>query len=223
MELDLIVSIILGFVLFLSIIYLFSGSKPIFEGSMVEKNESNTDTSVVTDEVEQRLQKCRKLQKVLGASDDEIRNSLVSNIKHDESFKKAKKLQKVLGADEQEIRASLDESAKIEKIIKKTKKLQKVLGVSETEVRDAIKTKLDDQRNGIPDLTEQRSSIIKIVEWGLFVGMIGAGLFALNSVSEGNFARIMVGIFPVEFEALGLKEYFERVPSFSSIPATASH
>lgn len=54
----------------------------------------------------------------------------------------------------------------------------------------------------------KNSSIIDLIMFSVMVGFIG---YAVNEATDGDFMRIIVAIFSKEFEALGLKEYFERV------------
>ena len=53
----------------------------------------------------------------------------------------------------------------------------------------------------------------KILDGFVIVILLALFFYFFNSSTNGDFARVLVGLFPREFEALGLKEYFERLSS----------
>jgi hypothetical protein len=164
----------------------------------------------------------RKLKSILGVSHSEILKSL----KEEVTVRKSRKLQKVLGMTELDVRNALQkvsEKCEIEEeIIRKTRKLQKVLGMDEHDVREATRqshkgsavsgpygSRYESKREAVD---EQLGPInwFKILDGFVIVILLATCCFFFNSSTNGDFARILVGLFPREFEALGLKEYFER-------------
>jgi hypothetical protein len=49
------------------------------------------------------------------------------------------------------------------------------------------------------------------IEWIIFIAFICIVCYLVNESTGGDLARMLVGMFPREFEVLGLKEYFERI------------
>ena len=141
---------------------------------------------------------------------------------------KSKKLQRVLGMSDDDLRHAVGELASekcavVELIIKKTRKLQRVLGMNEGDVREA--TRKYSQLSASSSSSDWRlrrdgdTSTVPDEPWNWFKVLDGFVMFILlaifcyffNVSTNGDFARILVGLFPKEFEALGLKEYFERL------------
>lgn len=165
----------------------------------------------------------RKLKSILGLSHSEILKSL----KEEVAVRKSRKLQKVLGMTELDVRNALQkfsEKCEIEEeIIRKTRKLQKVLGMDEHDVREATRllhqgitaSGLNGNRHELKreDAKEQLGPVnwFKILDGFVIVILLAAFCYFFNSSTNGDFARVLVGLFPREFEALGLKDYFERL------------
>ena len=120
-----------------------------------------------------------------------------------------------------------------ELMIQKTRKLQKVLGMQEYEVREAVRSQpipqsLSNndyiQRNarsfnrdrggrgegGDPEL-DVPVNWFKILDGFVIFILIAVFCYSFNFSTNGDFGRVLVGLFPREFKALGLKEYLERM------------
>ena len=140
---------------------------------------------------------------------------------------KSRKLQKVLGMSEADLRRAVGELISercpvVELIIKKTRKLQRVLGMNEGDIREATrKSQLSESsyssdwqlrrdRNTSSDL-EEPWNWFKILDGFVIFILLAIFCYFFNLSTNGDFGRILVGLFPKEFEALGLKEYFERL------------
>ncbi len=52
--------------------------------------------------------------------------------------------------------------------------------------------------------------------WFIFLVLVGALLYFCNINSNGDVGRVLAGMFPKEFETLGLKKYLERISSRQS-------
>lgn len=141
---------------------------------------------------------------------------------------KSRKLQKVLGMSEDDLRRAVAELVSercpvVQLIIKKTRKLQRVLGMNEGDIREATResSQLSESssssdwqvrrdRNAPADL-EEPWNWFKILDGFVIFILLAIFCYFFNVSTNGDFGRVLVGLFPKEFEALGLKEYFERL------------
>ena len=96
-------------------------------------------------------------------------------------------------------------------IVKKTQFLQKKFGVSEADIKNAIKQTRKDLNDKNSFNMDESISIWKIVDWIVYIILIVAACYFFNVSTKGDFGRVLAGMFPREFETLGLKKYIERV------------
>ena len=163
-----------------------------------------------------------KLQKVLGRSQEEVERKLLPQVMRTRSKSKAKKL---LGVDDTELALAKKQSEttrqQISYVTKYAKQLTKVLGIDESEVLDAVRTanqtsssssqsKAFWQRDGTT-MMDQPTNWVKILDTCIFLVMIAVFCYFVQLSTQGNFGRVLAGIFPREFETLGLKQYMERI------------
>lgn len=165
----------------------------------------------------------RKLKSILGISHSELLKSL----KEEVTVRKSRKLQKVLGMSESDVRNALqrvsEKCENEEQIVRKTRKLQKVLGMDEQDVREATRLshmgpasnrsnvgRYESKRNATNEPTGP-VNWFKVLDGFVIFGLLAVFCYFFNTSTNGDFARVLVGLFPREFEALGLKEYFERL------------
>ena len=97
-----------------------------------------------------------------------------------------------------------------EDLVKRTGSLQKFLGLSEDDVRKAVR-KTKDSATSDANNSDNFTSWIKMLDWAVFLFAIVFIVFLINQQTNGDFARILAGIFPREFEALGLKARIEKI------------
>ncbi len=93
-----------------------------------------------------------------------------------------------------------------ENFIRNTKGIQEKFGVSEDSLRESLK---QGQRSALAQ--GDGISIYKIIDWILIISAVLGLAYLLNKSTSGDFMRVIVGIFPTEAKALGIKDYFERV------------
>lgn len=87
----------------------------------------------------------------------------------------------------------------------KRKELELKYEESKGEAASAI---VDEAIPGDMDLSVSPSYII---DWIVFLIIACVVIYGINIASDGDFGRIIVAVFPTEFEALGLKHYIESV------------
>lgn len=91
---------------------------------------------------------------------------------------------------------------------------EKVFGITagmKEEMKEEMKRHLE--KGSLDERTETvdpGASIVKLVEWGIFIFIFCAGIFALNEYTQGDFGRVVAGLFPREVAALGLKDFLEK-------------
>ena len=140
----------------------------------------------------------------------------------DIEIQKSKKLQKVLGMVEHEVRSALRKLKTEDLLIKRTRKLQRVLGMEEQDIRQATKIlspcgSSHGSKESIESVKNTDLQDDQPVNWfKVLDGLIIFVLFAMfcyffNFSTNGDFGRVIVALFPREFEALGLKERLERL------------
>ena len=174
----------------------------------------------------------RKLVNILGVSNAELAKSL----REEFTVRKSKKIQRVLGISESDIREAAREMENVPSsveayIINKTRKLQKVLGMDEDDIRDAFRNKsvnylandsesyMGSSSTAIRDRNNDRlqpeepANWFKILDGFVIVSLIAVFCYFFNHSTNGDFGRILAGLFPREFKALGLKDYLEKVSS----------
>jgi hypothetical protein len=229
----LVTSAVIGITLSFGIIYITPRFLNSMNGTTYHKNTTDlipapsgkNDRSVQSDSSEDVIssKQTRKLKSILGISHSEILKSL----KEEVTVRKSRKIQKVLGMTEFDVRNALQkvsEKCEIEEeIIRKTRKLQKVLGMDEQDVREATRLSILQSMISGPHgsryeskreaANEQLGPVnwFKILDGFVIVILLALFCYFFNNSTNGDFARVLVGLFPREFEALGLKEYFERL------------
>lgn len=172
----------------------------------------------------------KKLSGIFGISNEELAKTL----KEEFTVRKSKKVQKVLGMSEHDVREAVRgfewEKCAVEAyIIQKTRKLQKVLGMDQNDIRDAVRNRpeaLSSSHNestsnnnytSYRDRTKEQYEIDEPVNWFkildgfVIIILLAICCYFFNHSTNGDFGRILVGLFPKEFKALGLKEYFEKL------------
>ena len=174
----------------------------------------------------------RKLVNILGVSNAELAKSL----REEFTVRKSKKIQRVLGISESDIRVAAREmeymQSRVESyVINKTRKLQKVLGMDEDDIRCAFRNKSGNHptsdsefymgststavrdKNNDRLQPEEPANWFKILDGFVIISLIAVFCYFFNHSTNGDFGRVLAGLFPREFKALGLKEYLEKVSS----------
>lgn len=134
------------------------------------------------------IQKSRKLQKVLGMVEHEVRSALRKLKTEDLLIKRTRKLQRVLGMEEQDIRQA-------------TKSLS--LRGSSQGSKESVKNA------GLQD--DQPVNWFKVLDGLIIFVLFAMFCYFFNFSTNGDFGRVIVALFPREFKALGLKERLERL------------
>ena len=140
----------------------------------------------------------------------------------DIEIQKSRKLQKVLGMVEHEVRSALRKLKTEDLLIKRTRKLQRVLGMDEQDIRHATKTLPihgSDLSPKVENISvkkvraeeEQNVNWFKVLDGFIIFVLLAMFCYFFNFSTNGDFGRVIVGLFPREFEALGLKERLERL------------
>ena len=136
---------------------------------------------------------------------------------------KSRKLQKVLGMLEHEVRSALQNLRSEDLLIKRTRKLQRVLGMDEQDIRQATKSiplcgsghwPKEDNRPAesvSPEEEKQHLNWFKVLDGFIIFVLFAMFCYFFNFSTNGDFGRVIVGLFPREFEVLGLKERLERI------------
>lgn len=93
-----------------------------------------------------------------------------------------------------------------EERLAKSQKLQQLLGLSSDELQAVI----NDAKKFSAHSENHALTACRIVEIIAYLFLFGVFFLALNVWSKGDFGRIVSGIFPVEFESLGLNHYFSH-------------
>ena len=155
---------------------------------------------------------------------DKISNATVKeSLLDDIEIQKSRKLQKVLGMHEHEVISALQKLRSEDLLIKRTRKLQRVLGMDEQDIRQATKSlplcrsghllKEDNiPAEGIsPEEEKQQINWFKVLDGFIIFVLFAMFCYFFNFSTNGDFGRVIVGLFPREFEVLGLKERLERI------------
>ena len=175
---DLLISTVLGVVLFVVIFYYNNNNnKP----TIVKQDEQDTSSS--------------------SSSKEDTNNETNENETNEEKelrLKNKELLDKYLSEDNEE------------KLIKKTAFLQKKFGIGEDDIKRAIKDTRKDLLNKNHNL-EDSLSIWKMVDWFIYLALICGFCYFFNVSTNGDFGRVIAGLFPREFETLGLKTVLEQV------------
>ena len=218
----------LGFGIVLSL-FLIVGSARYFNKSSYKPSKQLRDVSfspTEDDHTQEKLEKrVRKIQKILGRTKEEVQSKLGldSLAQRTRSKNKAKRL---LGLSDSELAAAKEQNEVLRQrqayVAKKGKKLTKVLGIDEKEIIHAIQ-----MANPVvgttgvmnPSVTAAERGMLldepvnwhKIVDAVILFVLVGVLVYCLQLSSQGNFGRVLCGLFPREFETLGLKGYLERI------------
>ena len=169
-----------------------------------------------------------KLQKILGRTQEEVELKLLPHLMRTRSKSKAKKL---LGVNDSELAQAKKQNEttrqQLSYVTKHAKQLTKVLGIDESEVFDAVRNASPSsttttsssnptafwQRDGTTSsaLLDEPTNWVKILDTCIFLVMVAVFFYFVQLSTQGNFGRVLAGIFPREFETLGLKQYMERI------------
>lgn len=93
--------------------------------------------------------------------------------------------------------------------------VEKALGLND-ELRDQMKRHVKEemarqQEKGLANMDyDEPISAVKLLEWVIFACIVVLALYALNEYTQGDFGRVLAGMFPKEAKALGLTSYLER-------------
>ena len=93
--------------------------------------------------------------------------------------------------------------------------VEKALGLND-EMRDKMQRQVKQEMaknkdRGLANMDYvEPINVVKMIEWIIFVGLMILGCYALNEYSQGDFGRVVAGMFPREVKALGLQEFLER-------------
>ena len=113
-----------------------------------------------------------------------------------------------IDGDENELsEVSEEHKEKMKESIMKSKKLQGILGMSGDELKAALEKAKND-----PPPSSSPFSVCRLIEYVVYILLFGLAFFCLNMFTNGDLGRMVVGMFPVEMEALGIKE---ELTSFS--------
>jgi hypothetical protein len=136
------------------------------------------------------------------------------------------KAKKLLGVSDSELAAAKEQNELLRQrqayVAKKGKKLTKVLGIDETEIIHAMQmarpmTGASGAMNHpatakeFDMLLEEPVNWYKIVDAIVLFVLVAVLIYFLQLSTQGNFGRVLCGLFPREFETLGLREYLERI------------
>lgn len=94
-----------------------------------------------------------------------------------------------------------EEKAKAEETVVKSKKLQKILGMSGEQLKEALEKAKKD-----PPPPDTYFNACKLIEYIVYILLFGIAFFILNIITNGDLGRMVVGMFPVEMESLGIKD-----------------
>jgi len=236
---QLIISSLLGLVLAIVIvmgsdrIFVSNGTQHSSQATTEEVTTKNlTFDDDQTNKKEQQLleKRVNKLQKILGRTQEEVERKLLPDVMRTRSKSKAKK---VLGVNDTELAIAKKQGETIRQQLsyatKHAKQLTKVLGIDEREVLDAIRNDSPSSssssttnsgafwqrggRNTTSNATmlNEPTNWVKVLDTAIFLVMIAVFCYFVQLSSKGNFGRMLAGIFPREFQTLGLKQYMERV------------
>ena len=230
-----LISSVLGLVL--AVVIVLVSDRVFVSHGMKHPNQTATDETAkknshgvtfVDDENNQHekqlLEKrVNKLQKILGRTQEEVERKLLPDVMRTRSKSKAKK---VLGVNDTELAMAKQQSEttrqQLSYVTKHAKQLTKVLGIDESEVLDAVRNAKQSsstttptpfwQRGGSTTTTfDEPTNWVKILDTCIFLIMIAVFCYFVQLSTQGNFGRVLAGIFPREFETLGLKTYMERI------------
>ena len=172
---DLLISIVLGVILFVVIFYY--------------NNNSNSKPTIVKQE---------DTSAAASSSKEEEDTNNETNEEKELRLKNKELLDNYLSEDNEE------------KLIKKTAFLQKKFGIGEDDIKKAIKDTRKDLLNKNHNL-EDSLSIWKMVDWFIYLALFCGFCYFFNVSTNGDFGRVIAGLFPREIETLGLKKVLEQV------------
>ena len=184
---DLLISIVLGVLLFIVIFYYNNNNnnKP----TIVKQDEQDTSSSSSSSSAAAATSSSSK-------EEEDTNNE--TNEEKELRLKNKELLDKYLSEDNEE------------KLIKKTAFLQKKFGIGEDDIKRAIKDTRKDLLNKNHNL-EDSLSIWKMVDWFIYLALFCGFCYFFNVSTNGDFGRVVAGLFPREIETLGLKKVLEQV------------
>jgi len=179
---DLLISIVLGAVLFVVIFYYNNNNnKPIIDKQDEQDTPSSSSAAASSSSKEE---------------EEDTKNE--TNEEKELRLKNKELLDNYLSEDNEE------------KLIKKTAFLQKKFGIGEDDIKRAIKDTRKDLLNKNHNL-EDSLSIWKMVDWFIYLALFCGFCYFFNVSTNGDFGRVIAGLFPREIETLGLKKVLEQV------------
>ena len=177
-------------------------------------------------DTQQKLERrVRKIQKILGRTQEEVKNKLGLDSRAQRTRSKDK-ANKLLGVSDNELEVAKEQNEQLRRqqayVAKKGKKLTKVLGIDETEIIHAMQTanpmvgmtgvmNQSGTSTGRDVLLDEPVNWYKMVDAIVLFVLVGVLIYFLQLSTHGNFGRVLCGLFPREFETLGLKERLERI------------
>jgi hypothetical protein len=180
---DLLISIVLGAVLFVVIFYYNNNNnKPIIDKQDEQDTPSSSSAAAASSSSKEE--------------EEDTKNE--TNEEKELRLKNKELLDKYLSEDNEE------------KLIKKTAFLQKKFGIGEDDIKRAIKDTRKDLLNKNHNL-EDSLSIWKMVDWFIYLALFCGFCYFFNVSTNGDFGRVIAGLFPREIETLGLKKVLEQV------------
>lgn len=123
---------------------------------------------------------------------------------------------------EENLKTDPAELQRQEERVSKSKKLQKLLGLNDVELKKALTSSRNSRsEDDSTDNDTSSLSFCRVVELFLYIALVLLLFFIVNVFTQGDFGRVLVGIFPVEFERLGLVEYLTVVSGASAGDTTS--
>jgi hypothetical protein len=93
----------------------------------------------------------------------------------------------------------------------KSKRIQEMFGLSEEQIHNALQETNNSLKiEKINAQPEDEVSWFSILDSAIFVSLICFSLYFINVVSHGDFGRMLLALFPKEFESLKMTEYIRK-------------
>jgi hypothetical protein len=152
-------------------------------------------------------QRISKLHKMLGASEEDIKNALHGKTcaPDDDQGKVSKrrrstnkKALKTLGIATDEQTVAVDDQKKVQK------------GIEKAYEKEAADWAFWIKRENLPP---EEINWVKLLDRLIFFVLITGFCYFYNQSTNGQFGRMVAALFPTEFEVMGLKSYLERLPT----------
>lgn len=96
----------------------------------------------------------------------------------------------------------------------KLSNLQKILALSDSQMDDAInktnKELLQQGSTPTETMCDEGFNYSEMLDTVFFLFSIILGFFAINTLTYGEFGRVLVGLFPTEVDSLNIRNYLEK-------------